>query len=47
MKPLGLSGKCWAAEKDLKLLSFKDWPGYEQSLEFIGRRYCAVWGRGT
>jgi glyoxylase-like metal-dependent hydrolase (beta-lactamase superfamily II) len=47
MKPLGISGKCWAAEKDLKLSSFKDWPGYEQSLEFIGRRYCAVWGRGT
>jgi glyoxylase-like metal-dependent hydrolase (beta-lactamase superfamily II) len=47
MKPLGISGKCWAAEKDLKLSSFKDWPGYEQGLEFIGRRYCGVWGRGT
>src|ERR1700704_5368689 len=47
MKPLGIAGKCWAAEKDLKLSSFKDWPGYQQSLEFIGRRYCAVWGRGT
>ncbi len=47
MKPLGISGKCWAAEKDLKLSSFKDWPGYQQGLEFIGRRYCGVWGRGT
>src|SRR5947208_1798483 len=47
MKPLGIAGKCWAAEKDLKLSSFKDWPGYQQGLEFIGRRYCGVWGRGT
>jgi glyoxylase-like metal-dependent hydrolase (beta-lactamase superfamily II) len=47
MKPLGISGKCWAAEKDLKLSNFKDWPGYQQGLEFIGRRYCGVWGRGT
>jgi glyoxylase-like metal-dependent hydrolase (beta-lactamase superfamily II) len=47
MKPLGESGKCWGAEKDLKLTSFKDWPGYQTGLEFIGRRYCGVWGRGT
>ncbi len=47
MKPLGIAGKCWAAEKDLKLSSFKDWPGYATGLEFIGRRYCGVWGRGT
>jgi len=47
MKPLGIAGKCWAAEKDLKLSNFKDWPGYQQGLEFIGRRYCGVWGRGT
>jgi glyoxylase-like metal-dependent hydrolase (beta-lactamase superfamily II) len=47
MKPLGIAGKCWAAEKDLKLSNFKEWPGYEQGLEFIGRRYCGVWGRGT
>jgi glyoxylase-like metal-dependent hydrolase (beta-lactamase superfamily II) len=24
MKPLGISGKCWGAEKDLKLSNFKD-----------------------
>jgi putative glutamine amidotransferase len=36
-----------AAEKDLKLSNFKDWPGYQAGLEFIGRRYCGVWGRGT
>jgi glyoxylase-like metal-dependent hydrolase (beta-lactamase superfamily II) len=47
MKPLGISGKCWNAEKDIKLTSFKDWPGYPANLEFIGRRYCGVWGRGT
>src|SRR5207237_1048340 len=47
MKPLGISGKCWGAEKDIKLTSFKDWPGYPANLEFIGRRYCGVWGRGT
>jgi glyoxylase-like metal-dependent hydrolase (beta-lactamase superfamily II) len=47
MKPLGESGKCWGAEKDIKLSSFKDWPGYQAGLEFIGRRYCGVWGRGT
>jgi hypothetical protein len=47
MKPLGIAGKCWAAEKDLKLSNFKDWPGYATGLEFIGRRYCGVWGRGT
>jgi glyoxylase-like metal-dependent hydrolase (beta-lactamase superfamily II) len=47
MKPLGIAGKCWAAEKDFKLSNFKEWPGYEQGLEFIGRRYCGVWGRGT
>ena len=47
MKPLGISGKCWGAEKDLKLTSFKDWPGHAAGLEFIGRRYCGVWGRGT
>jgi hypothetical protein len=47
MRPLGQAGKCWAAEKDLKLENFKDWPGYQAGLEFIGRRYCGVWGRGT
>jgi len=47
MKPLGIAGKCWGAEKDLKLSNFKDWPGYQTGLEFIGRRYCGVWGRGT
>jgi glyoxylase-like metal-dependent hydrolase (beta-lactamase superfamily II) len=47
MRPLGESGKCWGAEKDIKLTSFKDWPGYPANLEFIGRRYCGVWGRGT
>ena len=47
MRPLGQAGKCWGAEKDLKLTSFKDWPGYAAGLEFIGRRYCGVWGRGT
>jgi glyoxylase-like metal-dependent hydrolase (beta-lactamase superfamily II) len=41
-------GKCWAAEKDLKLEKYASWPGYNQeNLELVGRRYCGVWGRGT
>jgi len=42
------AGKCWdAVEKDLKLPKYENWPGYAQSLPFVLRRYCALWGRGT
>ena len=43
-----LAGKCWdTAEKEVKLEKYAGWPGYEQSLPMIVRRYCGLWGRGT
>ena len=48
MKKLGQAGKCWdEAEKEFKLPKYATLPGYEASLQFIGRRYCGLWGRGT
>jgi glyoxylase-like metal-dependent hydrolase (beta-lactamase superfamily II) len=48
MKKLAQDGKCWdAAEKEFKLSGYESWPGYANNLEFIARRYCALWGRGT
>jgi len=41
-------GKCWEpAEKEVKLPKYEKWPGYEANLQFVTRRYCALWGRGT
>ena len=40
------AGKCWdAVEKELKLPKYESWPGYEQNLPFVLRRYCGLWGR--
>ena len=48
MKKLGQAGKCWdEAEKEFKLPKYATLAGYEASLQFIGRRYCGLWGRGT
>src|ERR1700704_284754 len=48
MKKLGQDGKCWEpAEKDFKLPKYANWPGYENGLPFVARRYCGLWGRGT
>src|SRR5262244_3660751 len=49
MKRLGQQeSKCWAeAEKEFKLPKYADWPGYQNGLPLIARRYCALWGRGT
>jgi len=49
MKRLGQQeAKCWAeAEKEFKLPKYADWPGYQNGLPLIARRYCALWGRGT
>jgi glyoxylase-like metal-dependent hydrolase (beta-lactamase superfamily II) len=48
MKKLAQAGKCWdAAEKEFKLPEYADWPGYGSNLQFIARRYCGLWGRGT
>ena len=42
------TGKCWdAVEKGLKLPKYESWPGYENNLQFVLRRYCGLWGRGT
>jgi len=41
-------GKCWdPVEKEMKLPKYANWPGYEQNLPFVLRRYCGLWGRGT
>jgi glyoxylase-like metal-dependent hydrolase (beta-lactamase superfamily II) len=48
MRTLGQAGKCWEpAEKDFKLPKYSGWPGYENGLQFVARRYCGLWGRGT
>jgi glyoxylase-like metal-dependent hydrolase (beta-lactamase superfamily II) len=48
MKKLGQEGKCWdTAEKEFKLPKYASWPGYENGLPFVARRYCGLWGRGT
>lgn len=48
MKKLAQDGKCWdAAEKEFKLPGYESWPGYANNVEFIARRYCGLWGRGT
>jgi glyoxylase-like metal-dependent hydrolase (beta-lactamase superfamily II) len=42
------AGKCWQpVEKEMKLPKYETWPGYEQALPLLLRRYCGLWGRGT
>jgi glyoxylase-like metal-dependent hydrolase (beta-lactamase superfamily II) len=41
-------GRCWEpAEREVKLPKYANWPGYEANLQFVLRRYCGLWGRGT
>jgi glyoxylase-like metal-dependent hydrolase (beta-lactamase superfamily II) len=48
MKKLAREGKCWdAAEKEFTLQKYAGWPGYQNGLPFVARRYCGLWGRGT
>jgi glyoxylase-like metal-dependent hydrolase (beta-lactamase superfamily II) len=48
VKKAAREGKCWdAVEKEVKLPKYESWPGYEQNLPFVLRRYCGLWGRGT
>jgi glyoxylase-like metal-dependent hydrolase (beta-lactamase superfamily II) len=48
VKTAAREGKCWdAAEKEVKLPKYESWPGYENNLPFVLRRYCGLWGRGT
>ena len=42
------AGKCFdVAMKEVKLPKYEKWPGYENNLPFVLRRYCGLWGRGT
>jgi glyoxylase-like metal-dependent hydrolase (beta-lactamase superfamily II) len=48
VKVAAREGKCWEpAEKELKLPKYESWPGYQNNLQFVIRRYCGLWGRGT
>ena len=48
VKAAAREGKCWEpAEKEVKLPKYEKWPGYENNLQFVIRRYCGLWGRGT
>jgi glyoxylase-like metal-dependent hydrolase (beta-lactamase superfamily II) len=48
MKKLAQEGKCWEpAEKDFTLPKYANLPGYQNGLQFVARRYCGLWGRGT
>jgi glyoxylase-like metal-dependent hydrolase (beta-lactamase superfamily II) len=48
VKVAAREGKCWEpAEKEVKLPKYEKWPGYEANLQFVTRRYCGLWGRGT
>ena len=41
-------GRCWEpAESTVKLPKYASWPNYEANLQFVLRRYCQLWGRGT
>ena len=48
VKTAARAGRCWdPAENEVKLPKYQSWPGYEQNLPFVTRRYCGYWGRGT
>ena len=48
MQELARQGKCWdAAEKEFQMPKYANWPGYAGAMQFVGRRYCGLWGRGT
>ena len=48
MKTMAQAGKCWEpAEKEFKLPKYESWPGYQNGLPLLARRYCGLWGRGT
>jgi glyoxylase-like metal-dependent hydrolase (beta-lactamase superfamily II) len=48
VKAAAREGKCWEpAEKEVKLPKYEKWAGYENNLQFVTRRYCGLWGRGT
>lgn len=48
VKVAAREGKCWEpAEKEVTLPKYEHWPGYKNNLQFVIRRYCGLWGRGT
>ena len=48
IQALARQGKCWEpAEKEFAMPKYEKWPGYAAALQFVGRRYCGLWGRGT
>ncbi len=48
VKVAAREGKCWeGVEKEMKLPKYESWPGYANNMQFVLRRYCALWGRGT
>jgi glyoxylase-like metal-dependent hydrolase (beta-lactamase superfamily II) len=48
VKVAAREGKCWeGVEKEMKLPTYENWPGYQNNLQFVLRRYCGLWGRGT
>ncbi|HZO03279.1 MAG TPA: MBL fold metallo-hydrolase [Burkholderiales bacterium] len=48
VKVAARDGKCWdGVEKEMKLPKYESWPGYQNNLPFVLRRYCGLWGRGT
>jgi glyoxylase-like metal-dependent hydrolase (beta-lactamase superfamily II) len=48
VKVAAREGKCWdGVEKEMKLPKYESWPGYANNLQFVLRRYCGLWGRGT
>lgn len=48
VKAAAREGKCWEpAENEVKLEKYEKMPGYQANLQFVVRRYCGLWGRGT
>lgn len=48
VKTAAREGKCWdGVEKGMKMPKYENWPGYANNLQFVLRRYCGLWGRGT
>ena len=46
VKAAAREGKYWEpVEKELKLPKYENWPGYQNGMPFVLRRYCALWGR--
>jgi len=48
IKKAAQQGKCWEPiEKEFKIEKYATLPGYANGLQFVARRYCALWGRGA